>query len=487
MKRTLLFLLFLNLFGFLSAQSGSDLFHLKAAPAATQQQGVAVFTQPPARPPRAMAEWEEVEYLLISWVQYPFTLREIVRHAQKHCKVLILCADSLVVHTFLLQGGVVPQRVSYLQAYPNSVWIRDYGPQCVYANDLDSLMLVDWLYNRPRERDDHLPYLIGQRLGLPVLATTHPPYDLVNTGGNFLTDGLGTAFATRLVLQENDQQGAYNLMEKTEARVDEIMRRFMGIRRYIKLPMLPYDRIHHLDMHMKLLNEETLLVGQYPKGIADGPQIEANLKYLLAHYHSPFGTPYQVVRIPMPSQTGKYPDNQQAEYRTYTNAVFINRLILVPQYNCMDDFEALAIYRKLFPGYEVVGIDVTPLIQSGGALHCVTQTIGVRQPLRMVHQPLRQVRGWKERVNIEAEIAHASGIAYARIHYATDQHGFRVAEMQQQPGSHRWVGEISLPAGAQQLYYYLEAGAANGNMRVLPLGAPAGAWQVNILREEVYR
>jgi len=35
-----------------------------------------------------------------------------------------------------------------------------------------------------------------------------------------------------------------------------------------------------LDMHMKLLDEETLLVGQYPGRVADGPQIEANLQYV---------------------------------------------------------------------------------------------------------------------------------------------------------------------------------------------------------------
>lgn len=36
----------------------------------------------------------------------------------------------------------------------------------------------------------------------------------------------------------------------------------MGIERYIKMQTLPYDGIHHIDMHMKLLDEETLLVGQ---------------------------------------------------------------------------------------------------------------------------------------------------------------------------------------------------------------------------------
>lgn len=67
------------------------------------------------------------------------------------------------------------------------------------------------------------------------------------------------------------------------------MKKFMGIERYAKMEKLPYDGIHHIDMHMKLLDEETLLVGEYPAGIANGPQIEANInmcypifKHLLA-------------------------------------------------------------------------------------------------------------------------------------------------------------------------------------------------------------
>jgi hypothetical protein len=82
----------------------------------------------------------------------------------------------------------------------------------------------------------------------------------------------------------------------------------MGLSRYVKMPVLPYDGINHIDMHMKLLNEETLLVGEFPDGVSDGPQIELNLQYVLDNFMTPFGTPYKVVRIPMiPSTGGAYP------------------------------------------------------------------------------------------------------------------------------------------------------------------------------------
>ncbi|MFN9906272.1 MAG: hypothetical protein ACK56F_09135, partial [bacterium] len=88
---------------------------------------------------------------------------------------------------------------------------------------------------------------------------------------------------------------------------------------------------------MKLLDEETLLWAQYPNGIADGPQIEANLAYVLDNFNSVFGTPYKMVRIVAPPDyssngTAIYPNNSSADYRTYSNSVFVNKTVLLPVY-----------------------------------------------------------------------------------------------------------------------------------------------------------
>ena len=62
--------------------------------------------------------------------------------------------------------------------------------------------------------------------------------------------------------------------------------------------VLTFDAIHHIDMHMKLLNEETLLVGEFPLNVSDGPQIEMNIQYIQDNFTSVYGTPYKIVRIP---------------------------------------------------------------------------------------------------------------------------------------------------------------------------------------------
>ena len=103
----------------------------------------------------------------------------------------------------------------------------------------------------------------------------------------------------------------------------------------------PFDGIHHIDMHMKLLDEETILMAEYPAGVADGPQIEANLEYVLSNHTSKWGTPFEVVRIPSPPEPGwggGFPD-EGGNYMTYTNSVFVNNTILLPTY--YEEFDTL--------------------------------------------------------------------------------------------------------------------------------------------------
>ena len=191
-----------------------------------------------------------------------------------------------------------------------------------------------------------------------------------------MTDGMGTAFASELIIEENDGSGPYNSVNypnHDENEIDSIMNLFMGIDNYIKMETLPYDGIHHIDMHMKIINEETILVSEYPPGESDGPQIEENINYILNNYLTPYGNQYKIVRIPSPPSTsGNYPADG-GYYRTYTNSVFINKKILVPFYREEFDTIAQRIYEEILPGYEVVGIDCDDsndnIIAASGAIH----------------------------------------------------------------------------------------------------------------------
>jgi agmatine/peptidylarginine deiminase len=442
--------------------------------------------EPPPKPVRHLAEWEELEVLAINWQSFTGTLREIVRHAKEQATVLIV-ADSMgqvnTIQSNLTSNVISLDNIEYVIAPNNSVWMRDYGPQCVYTNEIDSIYLIDYVYNRPsRPDDDLIPDAIGAHLDLPVYSMTGAPYDMVHTGGNFMSDGLGTGFSSRLVLGENEPGNIYGVGPHDEQDIRDLMKIFFGIDRYVLWENLPYDVIHHIDMHFKLLDEETILMGQYPEGIADGPQIEANLQYLLSKYMSPFGTPYRVVRILQPPRNGGYPPAQP--YRTYTNSVFVNKTILVPVYEQQFDTIALRIYRENFPGYKVVGIDCNQIINSLGALHCVVKEIGVPNPLWIVHQRLRDVAN-NESVGdyqVDANIKHISGIAKAWIYYTTDTLiGYQSVPMTMTDADkNTWTAYIPHQPNGTEIFYYIGAEANSGKTQVRPLTAPFGYYRFNV-------
>lgn len=457
-------------------------------------------TTPPVSPVRTMAEWEELQALVISWKGQNTILTEIVRAARLECKVIVCCNDAATViaaKTKLTSSGVdISSNVEFVVTPIDSIWVRDYGPNCVYANDVDSLYFVDWIYNRPtRVNDDTCSTALAPYFGVPLYSTSAAPTDMVNTGGNFMSDGMGTAFASSLILDENKVGNGYGVTPKNEAQIDQIMADFMGIDRYIKMTPLPYDQIHHIDMHMKLVDEETLLVGQYPAGVADGPQIEANMLYVLDNFKSAFGERYKVVRVPMPPKNGKYPD-QGADYRTYANAVFVNKTILVPFYQKQFDTTAQRIWQETMPGYKVIGIDCNDIIWQLGAIHCITKEIGVNAPLRIVHKPIPgmlQDAFGPANYPVTALIQHQSGIASAKLYYRQKaSNTWETVPMTQvvNPDSLAyWTGLIPKQEGYyDSLYYYIEGIANNGKTQVRPLPGPTGAWrfliQVNISSTE---
>ena len=464
--------------GFAPEELGEMLEYLDSRASLTE----GIITPPPS-PVRTMAEWEEIQALVVTWVQYLPTLREIVRYSREECEVIIVCNDSNQVKNYLIQGNVPLSNISYVETLFNSIWMRDYGANTVYAHGVDSLYMIDWIYNRPRPLDDQIPDELASFIDRPIYSTTTPPFDLVHTGGNFMTDGMGTGFSSNLILDENSSSGQFNPTNKSESEIDLIMSQFMGIDRYIKMPVLPYDGIHHIDMHMKLLDEETLLVGEYPIGVADGPQIEANLTFILNNHLSGFDYPYEVVRIPMPPHNGLYPNSLWADYRTYTNAVFVNKTLLVPTYEQKYDTTALRILRESLPGYRVVGINCNQIIKAGGALHCITRAIGVDDPLLIQHRRLRDIYENNYDYQVNANISHQSGVKNATIYFRTDTtDAFQAIEMLKSPtGNNLWTGFIPIQNSGEEVFYYIAAEANSGKTITRPLTAPEGYWKFDII------
>lgn len=424
---------------------------------------------------RMAAEWEESQALLISWRNYDEILTEIVRHAVNECEVIIATTDAAEVSAILDAAGIALTNVSFENVETETLWIRDYGPWTVYEDEVGELKWVDWRYNRfNRPLDDAYSTEMGDILGIEVYELAGNPFEFVHTGGNLLRDGMGSAFSSDLVLAEN--------ILVPQQTLNEYMLSYLGVDQYHILPRTPYDQINHLDLHMRLIDEETILIGEYPQGIADGPQIEKNIEWIENHLKTPFGNKYRVIRLPMPADaSGAYP-HQSGDYRTYTNAVFINKTILVPIYGIPTDDIALQLYQEELPGYKVVGIDCNAIIPQAGALHCITKLVGTEDPLWIAHPRVRLHYTYEGDITIKAIVKHKSGIDKVRLYYRQEgQTNWQEQEMVLVDAAQDlWGYDIPALTEDTTIEYYISALANSGKVQYRPITVPEGWYSCEV-------
>jgi len=446
---------------------------------------------------RTMAEWEEIQALTIAWTSYPTILKEIVRNAKEETLVIIL-SENVANTEFYLQSsqGGDPldnlDNVVILDSEFDSIWMRDYAGNPVYGNEVDDLFMVDWVYNRvTRPDDDASPEVIADQLDIDLYCLTDDPTDLVNTGGNFMSDGFGTVFQSDLILEENEPGNEYDVSAKNEEEITAIMNEWLGVDEYILMPTLPFDNIHHIDMHMKLLDEETILVGDFGN-TSDGPQIQANIEYVLSNTTTKWGTPWKIVWIPMiPSAQGLFPDGSWSgpAYRTFTNSIFINKTILVPSYREEYDSTMRRIYAEQLPGYNVVSIDCDndpdPIIFASGALHCITHSVGVEDPLLISHKPLDDTDDEVNDYLVSAYMNHRSGMSQAKMYWRIEGSEDYAEIAMTNIGGNDWEAFIPAHPAGTTIEYYVHGEAVSGKSMNRPMPAPEGYWNFDVVGELV--
>ncbi len=261
------------------------------------------------------------------------------------------------------ERGFSPDKVRFLNLPFDSMWIRDYGPFLVKTVtgqfEFRDPVYTDLTVGEHRYHDDEVPTTLARKLGFDVT-----PLPLVIDGGNLLSNGAGLLLTTDLLLEENAEAYGYS-----EEQLSGLLRRHFGASETVYLEPLEGELNGHVDMFAAFTAPDVVVVGEYdarhhPLNAA----ILDNNARRLAQIRTACG-PLRVHRIPMP------PPINEGHVPTYTNITFANRKVLVPIYPKIDRLgseAALALYRRLLPGREVIGIETTVLSRKGGSLHCAT-------------------------------------------------------------------------------------------------------------------
>lgn len=165
----------------------------------------------PAQPVRMCAEWEPAVGTL---VRYPFGIPgTLVQELAADDSLFILVETQGLENQcrdYLSSLGVDLGVVRFIRTPTNSIWTRDWGPHSVF--DADGVWgITDPIFDgypwvppeggrglRGWEEDDVINAAVAAEWNAPLHGM--PAYC---TGGNFMTDGYGTAFSTRAMITEN--------------------------------------------------------------------------------------------------------------------------------------------------------------------------------------------------------------------------------------------------------------------------------------------
>lgn len=434
---------------------------------------VTLYSQP--QPPvRMVAEWEPASGTLIRW---PLGIpSELVYELASDDSLYVLVADTnsqnSAANTFS-SWNVNMDHVVFIQAPTNSHWTRDWGPVSIFDGN-GEWGIVDFIFEGypwvPPLRwqlDNAVNSLLAGFFSAPLYQM--PVYF---TGGNVMTDGYGSAFSTRQMIDENQPIA-------TPAQFFAIVESYTGVTNYQIVSNFESYGIQHIDCVAKLLNEETVLIKRLPSWHPDYDRVET-IAAEFAAMETCFGRPYKIVRIDSASYSGNHT-------AAYTNSLILNNKVLVPLFGVDTDAEALQVYELAMPGYDVIGFYWNAWY-SYDALHCRTMGIFDRHMLRIAHRPLDSEMPDDEDLLIAAEIrAHSNEPLIddeVRVFWKTDDTEWQSIVMSP-TGSDSLSAVIPMQEPDTIVHYYIQAADESGRTETLPRTAPYAYYSFTIITETI--
>ena len=261
--------------------------------------------------------------------------------------------------------GLPESAMRFLIIPTNSIWIRDYAP-FILRYDQENAFMVDAKYHtrlmrESRKQDDFMCFELAKMLDLPVRSIP-----LVLEGGNFISNGDGLLLTSAKTISVN-KEGEY-----THKQLISMFNDFLGVNGVYAVNHLIDEPNGHIDMFMTMLNKNLAIIGEIDPAIDSENSDVLNESARIVSSITTSNGPIQVKRIPMPPRSGN-------EWRSYTNVIMANGVLLMPSFSDVDpsiEDRAEQVYKSsLPPDWVVKRINCDKLVALRGQLHCMSYNI----------------------------------------------------------------------------------------------------------------
>ena len=250
----------------------------------------------------------------------------------------------------------------------DDLWCRDSGP--LFAVDgagglaVTHLNFNGWGGKQHHENDGRIARRVAGRMGLPVFDN-----GLVGEPGGVETDGQGT-----LIAHESSWVNA-NRNPGPRAEVEQLLLAAMGAEKVIWAPGLRGADItdDHIDSLARFVRPGAVLI-QLPDAVDPGDPWSRSAHRtheILRAAVDTRGRRLDVFTMPEPYDIRVTSADFVA---SYVNYYVCNGAVVVAAFGDREtDAEAARILAGLYPGREVVPLNVDPIGETGGGIHCATQ------------------------------------------------------------------------------------------------------------------
>jgi len=339
---------------------------------------------------RFPAEWEKQQGILLcfpqngnDWpgkygaIQWAFV--EFIKKIAAVEAVFLLVANEKLkekVTGMLEMAHVKTENVSFIIQKTNRSWMRDSGP-IIVKNDKNGREALNFNFNGwakyPNYQLDKLvPSKVASFLDIPLTQAMYQGKPVIVEGGAIDSNGKGTLLTSEECLLHPSIQVRNKNFTKSD--YEAVFKEYLGITNVIWLGdgIVGDDTHGHIDDLCRFVNEDTIItvVESDPKDSNYKP-LQDNLKRLqqakLENGKSP-----NIVCLPMPKRIDF--DNLRIP-ASYANFLILNKCVLVPTFNDLNDRIVLNIIADCFPDREIIGISAIDLIWGFGTLHCLSQQI----------------------------------------------------------------------------------------------------------------
>ena len=202
---------------------------------------------------------------------------------------------------------------------------------------------------------------MARLLDLPVRSIP-----LMMEGGNMLSNGDGLILTSGKTIAVNEQQGNFEPQQ-----IMSMFNDYMGAHSVYSFAPLVDEPNGHIDMFVTLLDKNIAVVAQVSPAV--DPESSRHLDEtadMLASLNTTVG-PMKVTRIPLPPKWG-------TDWRSYTNVIIANKLLLMPSFSDVDpalESKAESISFRPSSDWDVRRINCDKLVLHHGQLHCINYNL----------------------------------------------------------------------------------------------------------------